>query len=304
MSWELFGELRSALAAQDWQRVARLMDEQGGCDDERARRYAHDVVANLPSDQRPLRMTVGAKNVDRRPLLTLDALDLVEAVRRKRNCGGSYVLAPAWGYTPAMLRRGDWTGWNSAPQKISKPLIAARIEAFEHLVNNPPEGTDLAMLRCARDLIAYGKGAAQAVDGRDLASTLAQLGTHPRITLKPVTVDAFSYQQMIDAVHFDGERVRWRSAEAAALSAYITQGVGEVACRLMLTQPNYEIRTPEALKDLARIGRLIHHLASAAGGYIMPSPYVGGEPYVLKRCEPQIPLNGLQPSLFGEGGAA
>lgn len=302
MSWPYFGELRSAIAAPDWARVAELMDDLGGCDDEAARYYAHEAILRLPIEQRPLRIAIGAKNVDRRPLPHADSLDLVKASNRVHNYGPNFVIAPAYGYTPKRLaagKKGDWSGWNSYPAKLSAPLTFARLDAIREIMRKPPQGVDTLTLRLVHNKILDAKS--YGIADADIANLVAAAAYHARIKYRTVerpwqgaTIE--ERRLCVDGEVYDGRKM------GDLLHCIIRDDIGEDAHWMMRIRPNYEVSDAEALRVLFSRGRLAYHICIAAGGYIMPSPYPDGEPYVARvDTLPPIPgADGPQQTLFQE----
>lgn len=333
MSWELFGELRSALAAQDWQRVARLMDEQGGCDDERARRYAHDLLCELPEERRPFRIAVGANNVGRSSLAKISSIDVALAMVRKRVYGGSFVLAPLYGFTAAALRRHNWEGWNTKPQPLRIPLGAARLDVLLTAYRGDWAPTGIEGDRAHAELIAVAiKSLCEMraigddnhnAEGAILRALLKQ--GHPRITEERTAPG-------IIKLCLDGNSLdvgpTWRAAATEILVSTVGNEITS-AVRFRAAGMWYAGQPHDNdVRVLIERGRLRAHILRAAGVWLVPSPHVDGEP-VRMDVSKQTSLLALakeagdrvdarqtaklkatrqslagQGSLFGEGGAA
>lgn len=333
MTWAYFGELRSALAAQDWQQVAVWMDGRGGCDDERARQYAYDLLCELPEDQRPFRIAVGSNGVGRGSLLKPSSVDIASAMVRKRVYGGSFVLAPLYGFTPQAIRRRAWDGWNTTPHPLRTPLGAARLDVLLTAYRGDwtPTGLDGqrahtgligAAIKALCEMKAIGDDNHSA-EGAILRELL-KMG-HPRIS------EGFTRGD-VKRLLIDGDGSDWAHGWQAALTEIMVSSVGnEITSALRFRAAGlwYAGRPHEDdVRVLVERGRLRAHILRAAGVWLAPSPHVDGEPvrietgkqesllriakeasgHVAPRQTASLKATAQaidgQTSLFGEGGAA
>lgn len=284
MGWRNFGDLRSALAAQDWQRVAVLMDERGGCEDEAARFYAHAHLMALPDHQRPFRIAVGAGKVGRSSLSSPASANIAQAMTRKRVYGGAFVLAPLYGFTSLLKQRAQnhrWEGWNTEPVPMRTPLGAARLDVLLTAYRGDwtPTGMDgayshTALIAEAVKSICLMRGIGDDNHNAEgaILRHLLELG-HPRISKGGRRLSDFS---------LDGESAEWMPAWKRAATEILVSAVGnEIACAVRFKAVG-QWYAGEPHDDDVRVlierGHLRAHILRAAGVWLVPSPCVAGHP--------------------------
>jgi hypothetical protein len=284
MSWRHFGDLRSALAAHDWQRVAVLMDERGGCEDETARFYAHEHLMALPDHMRPFRIAVGAGKVGRRSLISQASADIAWSMMRKRVYGGSFVLAPLYGFTSLLKQRAQnhrWEGWNTEPVPMRTPLGAARLDVLLTAYRGDwtPTGIDgtyshTALIAEAVKSICLMRGIGDDNHNAEgaILRHLLELG-HPRIS---------KGGRRLSDLSLDGESAEWMPVWRRAATEILVSTVGnEIACAVRFKAAGQwyaGAAHDDDVRVLIERGHLRAHILRAAGVWLVPSPSVDGHP--------------------------
>jgi hypothetical protein len=268
MSWRHFGDLRSALVDHDWRTVAWLMDLEGGCEDERARRYAYDALMRLRPEHRPFRIAVGAGKVCRKSLRSVDSVDVWKAMQRRGTNGPSFVLAPLYGTS------SDEEHICSNPTAMRPVMVQARLDLINSLYRQAKvvRGRDTAQMMAASmrlDVLGAIKGELERSCKRNYhhalfraLSAIVRHG-HPRVTIVQKVV-------MIDS----------SPANLASIPSLLLDVVGEAGAVAASVEViggwmEYDL---DAAAPLIEHGHMRAHLLRAAGVWPVPSPVKGGQP--------------------------